>query len=122
VLRLIQPPYGFPHYHRHHASTPDIKKKEAAISCTDTPQGRGKDLQDDRHSPFTTQQQQQLTQTGHDLGQRKGLVKSGVLMDGDTLTVWTGEGFNLLAVHGAEDVLVPVDRIQERNFASVTLV
>ena len=26
VLRLIQPPYGFPHYHRHHASTPDIKR------------------------------------------------------------------------------------------------
>jgi len=96
------------------------KKKEAAISCTDTPQGRGKDLQDDRRSPFTTQQQ--LTQTDHDLGHGKGLVKSSVLMDGDTFTVWSGEGFDLNTVHGAEDVLVPVDRIQERNFASVTLV
>tara|TARA_B100001059_G_scaffold210601_2_gene224360 strand:- start:1063 stop:1359 length:297 start_codon:yes stop_codon:yes gene_type:complete len=96
------------------------KKKEAAISCTDTPQGRGKDLQDDRHSPFTTQQQ--LTQTGHDLGQREGLVKSVILCDSDTLAAWTGEGSNLLTVHGSEDVLVPVDRIQERNLATITLV
>ena len=43
-------------------------------------------------------------------------------MDGDTFTVWSGEGFDLDTVHVAEDVLVPVDRIQERNFASVTLV
>ena len=49
-------------------------------------------------------------------------MKSSVLMDGDTFTVWSGEGFDLDTVHGAEDVLVPVDRIQERNFASVTLV
>ena len=43
-------------------------------------------------------------------------------MDGDTLAGRSGEGFDLDTVHGAEDVLVPVDRIQERNFASVTLV
>ena len=73
-----------------------------------------------RYFPFTTQQQ--LTQTGHDLGQREGLVKSVVLCDSDTLAAWASEGSDLLAVHGSEDVLVPVDRIQERNFASVTLV
>jgi hypothetical protein len=73
-----------------------------------------------RRFPFTTQQQ--LTQTGHDLGHGKGLVKSSVLMDSDTLTVWSGEGFDLDTVHGAEDVLVPVDRIQERNLATITLV
>ena len=49
-------------------------------------------------------------------------MKSSVLMDSDALTVWAGEGSHLLEVHGSEDVLVPVDRIQERNFASVTLV
>jgi hypothetical protein len=73
-----------------------------------------------RRFPFTTQQQ--LTQTSNDLGHGKGLVKSSVLMDGDAFTVWSSEGFDLNTVHGAEDVLVPVDRIQERNFASVTLV
>ena len=49
-------------------------------------------------------------------------MQSVVLCDSDTLTAWAGEGSNLLAAYGAEDILVPVDRIQERNFASVTLV
>jgi len=43
-------------------------------------------------------------------------------MDSDTLTVWSGEGFDLDTVYRAEDVLVPVDRIQERNLATITLV
>jgi len=43
-------------------------------------------------------------------------------MDRNTLTAWTGEGLDLDTVHGSEDVLVPVDRIQERNLATVTLV
>ena len=73
-----------------------------------------------RRFPFTTQQQ--LTQTSNDLGQREGLVKSSILMDSDALAGRSGEGFDPDTVHGAEDVLVPVDRIQERNFASVTLV
>ena len=49
-------------------------------------------------------------------------MKSSVLMDSDALTVWAGEGSNLLAVHSTKDVFVPIDGIQERNFASVTLV
>ena len=52
-----------------------------------------------RRFPFTTQQQ--LTQTSNDLGQREGLVKSIILCDSDTLAAWTGEGSNLLAVHGS---------------------
>ena len=96
-------------------------KKEAGLflrlTCGDHPAVR---YTLTRYFPFTTQQQ--LTQTGHDLGQREGLVKSVVLCDSDTLAAWTGEGSNLLTVHGSEDVLVPVDRIQERNLATITLV
>mgnify|MGYP004006052657 FL=1 len=43
-------------------------------------------------------------------------------MDSDALAAWTGEGFDLDTVHGSEDVLVPVDRIQERNLATITLI
>jgi hypothetical protein len=43
-------------------------------------------------------------------------------MDGDTLTARTSERLNLHTVHGSEDVLVPVDRVQERNLATITLV
>ncbi len=95
-------------------------KKEAAISSTIPRRAVGPDLQDDRHSPFTTQQQ--LTQTGHDLGQRKRLVQSSGLMHSDALATRTSERLNLHTVHGSEDVLVPVDRIQERNLATITLV
>ena len=98
-------------------------KKEAGLflrlTCGDHPAVR---YTLTRYFPFTTQQQQQLTQTGHDLGQREGLVKSVVLCDSDTLTAWASEGSNLLTVHGSEDVFVPVDRIQERNLATITLV
>tara|TARA_R100001509_G_C4809625_1_gene195977 strand:+ start:95 stop:385 length:291 start_codon:yes stop_codon:yes gene_type:complete len=73
-----------------------------------------------RNFPFTTQQQ--LTQRRNNLREREGLMQSVVLCDSDTLTTWAGEGSNLLAGHGSEDIFVPVDRIQERNFASVTLV
>ena len=95
-------------------------KKEAAISSTIPRRAVGPDLQDDRRSPFTTQQQ--LTQRRNNLREREGLMQSVVLCDSDTLTTWAGEGSNLLAGHGSEDIFVPVDRIQERNFASVTLV
>ena len=43
-------------------------------------------------------------------------------MDRNTLTAWAGEGFDLDTVHGSEDVFVPVDRIQERNLTTITLV
>ena len=49
-------------------------------------------------------------------------MKSSILMDSDALTGRSGEGFDLDTVHGAEDVLVPIDRIQERNLATITLV
>jgi len=43
-------------------------------------------------------------------------------MHSDTLAARTSERLNLHTVYGSEDVLVPVDRIQERNLATVTLV
>jgi len=96
-------------------------KKEAGLflrlTCGDHPAVR---YTLTRYFPFTTQQQ--LTQTGHDLGQREGLVKSSGLMHSDTLAARTSERLNLHTVHGSEDVLVPVDRIQERNLATITLV
>ena len=49
-------------------------------------------------------------------------MQSVVLMHSDTLTIWAGEGSNLLAVHSTKDVFVPIDGIQERNFAPVALV
>ena len=44
-----------------------------------------------------------------------------VLMDSDTFTVWAGEGFDLYAVDSTQYVFVPIDGIQERNFAPVAL-
>ena len=49
-------------------------------------------------------------------------MKSVVLSDSDTAPTWAGETFNLYTGHGAEDVTIPVFRIQERNLAFVTLV
>jgi hypothetical protein len=43
-------------------------------------------------------------------------------MHSDALATRTSERLNLHTVHGSEDVLVPVDRIQERNLATITLV
>ena len=48
-------------------------------------------------------------------------MKSVVLSDSDTAPTWAGETFNLHTGHGAEDVTIPVFRIQERNLAFVTL-
>ena len=48
-------------------------------------------------------------------------MKSVVLSDSDTAPTWAGETFNLYTGHGAEDVTIPVFRIQERNLAFVTL-
>ena len=49
-------------------------------------------------------------------------MKSVVLSDSDTAPIWAGETFNLYTCYGAEDVTIPVFRIQERNLAFVTLV
>ena len=48
-------------------------------------------------------------------------MQSVVLSDSDTAPTWAGETFNLYTGHGAEDVTIPVFRIQERNLAFVTL-
>ena len=49
-------------------------------------------------------------------------MKSVVLSDGNPTPTWAGETFDLYTVDGAEDVTIPVFRIQERNLAFVTLV
>ena len=49
-------------------------------------------------------------------------MKSVVLSDSDTAPTWAGETFNLYTCYSAEDVTIPVFRIQERNLAFVTLV
>ena len=49
-------------------------------------------------------------------------MQSVVLSDSDTAPTWAGETFNLYTGHGAEDVTIPVFRIQERSLAFVTLV
>ena len=48
-------------------------------------------------------------------------MQSVVLSDSDTAPTWAGETFNLHTRYGAEDVTIPVFRIQERNLAFVTL-
>ena len=99
------PLIGFPHYHRNHASTPDIKERSGA----ETP-------------PLPIHNTTTLAQRANHLREREGFVQTIVLMDSDTLTAGAGEGSNLLAAYGAEDILVPIDRIQERNFAPIALV
>ena len=48
-------------------------------------------------------------------------MQAVVLSDGNPTPTWAGETFDLYTVDGAEDVTVPVFRIQERNLAFVTL-
>ena len=49
-------------------------------------------------------------------------MQAVVLSDGNPTPIRAGETFDLYTVDGAEDVTVPVFRIQERNLAFVTLV
>ena len=48
-------------------------------------------------------------------------MQSVVLSNSDTAPTWAGETFNLYTGYGAEDITIPVFRIQERNLAFVTL-
>ena len=48
-------------------------------------------------------------------------MQAVVLSDGNPTPIRAGETFDLYTVDGAEDVTVPVFRIQERNLAFVTL-
>ena len=49
-------------------------------------------------------------------------MQAVVLSDGNPTPTWAGEARNLYAGYRAEDVLAPMLRVQERNFAFVTLV
>ena len=49
-------------------------------------------------------------------------MQAVVLSDGNPTPTWAGETLNLHAAYGSKDVLAPVFRIQEGNFAFVTLV
>ena len=49
-------------------------------------------------------------------------MQAVVLSDSNPTPIWAGETFNLYTCYGAEDVTIPVFRIQERNLAFVTLV
>ena len=48
-------------------------------------------------------------------------MQAVVLSDGNPTATWPGETCNLHAFDGSKDVLAPVLRVQERNFAFVTL-
>ena len=48
-------------------------------------------------------------------------MQAVVLADRDTATVRAGEGLNLNAIDLAKDVLLSTNRVEERNFAFVTL-
>ena len=48
-------------------------------------------------------------------------MKSVVLSDGNPTATWPGETSYLHTVDGSKDVLAPMLRIQEGNFAFVTL-
>ena len=49
-------------------------------------------------------------------------MQAVVLSDGNPTPTWAGETRNLHTFDGSKDVLAPVLRVQERNFAFVTLV
>ena len=49
-------------------------------------------------------------------------MQAVVLSDGNPTATWPGETRNLYAGYRAEDILAPVLRVQEGNFAFVTLV
>ena len=48
-------------------------------------------------------------------------MQAVVLSDGNSPTVGAGEAFDLHAIDGAKNILIPVFRIQERNLAIITL-
>ena len=49
-------------------------------------------------------------------------MQAVVLSDSNPTAIWPGETCNLHTFDGSKDVLAPVLRVQERNFAFVTLV
>ena len=49
-------------------------------------------------------------------------MQAVVLSDGNPTPIWAGETRNLHTFDRSKDVLVPMLRVQERNFAFVTLV
>ena len=49
-------------------------------------------------------------------------MQAVVLSDGNPTPIWAGETRNLHTFDGSKDVLAPMLRVQERNFAFVTLV
>ena len=49
-------------------------------------------------------------------------MQAAVLSDGNPTAIWPGETSYLHTVDGSKDVLAPILRVQEGNFAFVTLV
>ena len=48
-------------------------------------------------------------------------MKSVIFTDCNSPTVGAGEAFDLHAIDGTKNILIPVFRIQERNLAIITL-
>ena len=113
------PLIGFPHYHRNHASTPDIKRKKRGCS-SDLPAVISRSTVH-AYPLLPIHNTTTLAQRANHLREGEGFVQTIVLMDSDTLTGRAGEGLDFYAVDSTQYVFVPIDGIQERNLASITL-
>ena len=104
VMAYSAPLIGFPHYHRNHASTPDMKKRYH-------PRRGG--------SPHNTRKVSDILQARYALAHGETFVKSVLLADCDPSPIRAGEGFDLDTLNGAEDVAVPAFGIQELDFTLI---